>query len=150
MTVPSVPTICSKGLFVLWQDPSICQSFRFFRFHSVLPWKSKIHFVINYILLVNKHSIWPSGRDWVVCFYLKALKNLTYPVFLDGFWFVHIPFISSVKFWSLARFQMDNLSHLVVLTFLYPVCTSWRHLVIMWSIVSCLSPHNLHLLIYWV
>ena len=33
------------------------------------------------------------------------------PIFLDGYWFVHIPFGSMVKIQSFAQFPLDHLSH---------------------------------------
>ena len=40
----------------------------------------------------------------------------------DGFWFVHIPFVSMAKFLSLTQFPMDHLSHLVMPTLVFLLC----------------------------
>ena len=64
------------------------------------------------------------------------------------FWFVHIPFISTVKFQSLAQFPVDHPS-LLCLVF-HSFCASSQRSIIMWLIVSSQSPHYLHLLFYGV
>ena len=59
------------------------------------------------------HSVWSSGRDWVICLYLKIPENFVWLIFLDGFRVVHIPFGRMVKFKLLAQFPVDHLSHIV-------------------------------------
>ena len=55
-----------------------------------------------------------------------------------------MPFIRMVEFKFLAQFSVDHLAHPLVL---YSFSASLEHLLIMWLIVSSLSPHDLHLLL---
>ena len=64
---------------------------------------------------------------------------------LDRFWVVHIPFVHMVKLQNLAQFPVGHLAYSVVRV-LYSFCANLLHSLIMWLIVSSLSPHNLHLL----
>ena len=53
--------------------------------------------------------------------YLKIPENFMHLILLDGFWFVHIPFGSMVKFQFLAQFSVDHLSYTVVSSFILPL-----------------------------
>ena len=58
-------------------------------------------------------------------------------IFQDRFWFVHIPFIRMVQLQFLALFPVDHVAHPV----LYSFCANLLHTLIMWLIVSSLSPY---------
>ena len=66
-------------------------------------------------------------------------------IFLDRCWVVHIPFVSMVELKFPAHFPVDRLADPVVSR-----RANLLHLLIMWLIVSSLSPHSLHLLFCWV
>ena len=62
---------------------------------------------------------------------------------------VHIPYIRMVKFKFLAQFSVDH-QPIHSCQVLSSFCTDLLDSAIMWWIVSSLSPHNLHLLFYYV
>ena len=72
--------------------------------------------------------------------YLKIPEKFVRFIFGDRFWVVQISFVRMIKFKLLAQFLMDPLP---TQTFhvLYYFCTNFVHLLIMWLIVSSLSPH---------
>ena len=43
------------------------------------------------------------------CLYFQTQENLMRLFVLDGFWLIHIPFGSTVKFYFLAQFPVDHL-----------------------------------------
>ena len=63
----------------------------------------------------------------------------------DGFQVVHIPLVHMVKFKFIAQFPLDQ-HPTQSCWLLYSFCTNLLHLLIIWLIVSSLSPHNLQLL----
>ena len=67
----------------------------------------------------------------------------------DGFWVVHILLVHMVKSKYLAQFPVDTLPNSVMynLRFFLPEFAAFTY---MWFILSFLSPHNLHLLFYYV
>ena len=69
--------------------------------------------------------------------------------FLDKFWVAHIPRVRMVKFKLLAQFPWITFPIQSCLV-LYSLCANLLHSLIMWLIVSSLSPHNLHQLFYCV
>ena len=60
----------------------------------------------------------------------------------DRFWVVYIPFVRMIKFKFLAQFRVDHLLTQSCLV-LYSFCGNLLHLLIMWLIISSLSPHKL-------
>ena len=58
---------------------------------------------------------------------------------------MHIPFVSMVMFEFLAYFPVDHIAYQTCLA-LYSFCANLLHSLIMWLIVSSLSPHIQHLL----
>ena len=66
------------------------------------------------LFLLIYHKICSSGWDYVICLYLEIPENFVRFNLQDGFWFVHIPFGSMVKFQFLAQFPVDHQSYLVV------------------------------------
>ena len=85
-----------------------------------------------------------SNRDLVIHLYVKIPENFLRLIFLDRFWFVHIPFRSMVKIQSLAQFPVDHLSNPVMFCLVIHLCQLAAFVI--WLIVSSLSKHNLHLL----
>ena len=63
----------------------------------------------------------------------------------NSFWVVHVPFVRIVKFQFLTQFPVDHLAHPII-SILYSFYANLLHSLIMWLIVSSLSPYNLHLL----
>ena len=128
------------GFFLaLWQDPSICRSFRFLLFS--LDYK---FFFFSWS--INTRFDLLIGFGWSVCI-TESSTIFIHVIFFDRFWFVHIPFV--IKFQSLKAFPDDHLSHLVVPS-LVLLLHYFQHLLIMWLTVSCLPPHKLHLIFYCV
>ena len=81
----------------------------------------------------------------MICLYLKTPKKIVRFIFLDGFWVIHIPFFSMVKFKLFAQLPVDHLAHSDVLSL---ILSLWflRHSLIKWLIILSPSPHNQHLL----
>ena len=86
----SMSPSCYTAFSVLWQDPNICLAFLF------IQWSAGAAKFTRWQDLFEDY-IWPSGRDWVICLYLKVQKNFMRLIFLDRFWFVLMPFRSMVK-----------------------------------------------------
>ena len=73
--------------------------------------------------------------------HLKIPGSFVHLILLDRFWFVHIPFGRMDKLQFLAQFPVDHQSCIVLCS----SCANLLHLLIMWLIVSSLSPNNIHL-----
>ena len=69
-----------------------------------------------------------------------------YVILQDRCSVVHIPFVLMTKCKFLAKLPVDNLIHPVVSRLLLILWYFFKHSIIMWLMVSSLSPHNLHLL----
>ena len=69
-------------------------------------------------------------------------------VLLLLYWVVHLPFVRMVKLQLLIEFPVDHVAHLVVPSLIL-FYANLLHSLIMWLIVSSLSPYN-HLLFCWV
>ena len=90
-----------------------------FRFLSILlrsGWtaKSTIQQVFSlspFFLLNITNSGWSSGRNLVICLYLKIPAKFVRLIFQDEFWVMRIPFCSMVRFQFLAQFPVDHLPH---------------------------------------
>ena len=112
----------SKGINNDWLSQSLSRAF------SALWQDIGIYLSIYFLLL----SLWSaettksSDRAWLIS------ENVTHLIFLDRFWFVHILFVSMVKFESLALFPVDHLSHPVMpsLVFLFWQFAKFLHNVI--------------------
>ena len=96
-------------------------------------------------------------RDpYVLCIYVMYIL-CTFHIFMygyvtvlhDGFWFVHIPLGSMVKFQFLAQFPVNRHNHPVVPQLKLILCqfVTFFYKVI---IISSLSPYNVHLLFCWI
>ena len=127
-------------------------SFKFFQFYSVVSRDSKVDNFANsfsfffFLLIIIRSGLLAEIR-WSVCM-TKSHRSLCV-IFQDRCWDVHIPFVSMVKFKFLAHFPgiiLPTQSCLV----LYSLCANLLHSLIMWLMVSSLSPHSLHLLFCWV
>ena len=66
-----------------------------------------------------------------------------YVILQDRCWVVQIPFVRMVKFQFLAQFPVDHLTHPVLFSLIL-FGANLLHSLIMWLIISSLSPHNLH------
>ena len=106
----SLSSSCSIAFLVLGQAARIRLSSRFlwFLFCGSPGWQSP-----QFVRISLFHS-WSFGRDLVICLYLEISANFVRLVLKKGFWFVHIPFGSIVKFQFLAQFSVDHLHQPVV------------------------------------
>ena len=60
------------------------QLFAFFHFHSLVPWKCKIHSMVNSSLF-NLNLNWLSCLNWVFGFYQKGQENVLRHIFSGRF-----------------------------------------------------------------
>ena len=79
--------------------------------------------------------------------YHKIPKNFVRLIFKNGFRVMQISFVRGVKSKFLAQFPVDHLPLPVMSSLI--LCANLLHSLIMWLIVSSLSPHNLYLLFRW-
>ena len=104
----------------------LCRFFARFKYLSFFFYfllkDSKIRETLGFLLFLNYHLVWCSGRDEGIILYLKINENFMHLILQHGFWFVHIPFCSMIKFQFLAQFLVDNLSHPHVLSFIFFWC----------------------------
>ena len=80
----------------------------------------------------------------MICLYLKIPENISLLIFQEGFWVVSISFDRMVKFQFLAQSPVDHLATQPYLV-LYSLCANLPLSLIVWLIVSSLSPHGPHL-----
>ena len=66
--------------------------------------------------------MWFSCWDQVIRLYLKISKKFKSFIFLDRFWFVHLPFNNRVKFQSLAQFPVNHLSYPIEFSLILFLC----------------------------
>ena len=85
------------------------------------------------------------GLDSVIRLYVKILEEIECLILQDRCRSVHIPFVRMVKFKILHNSQWITFPIQSCLI-LYSFCVNLLHSIIMGSIVSSLSPHNLYLL----
>ena len=101
--------LCSTTFSALWQGPSICQVYRFplFLLCSSLKWQKSLHDKFFYFCWLKLGLVfWPELCGLFVS--QKFPENSMDLIFWDRSWFVHIPFISMVKFQSLIHFPVDH------------------------------------------
>ena len=67
-----------------------------------------------FFVFVYYYNVCSSGRDSVICLYLKIPTKLIRFILLDRFWVVHIPFVRMVKFKFFAQLPVDHLAHPVL------------------------------------
>ena len=68
-----------------------------------------------FFLVVNYHKVRSSGNVYIIWLYLKTPKKILCSILPGGFWFMHVPFGSTVKFQFLTHFPSDHFSHPVCL-----------------------------------
>ena len=73
----------------------------------------------------DDHLVWSSGRDSLICLYLKIPDTFVHLILQDGFWVDHIPLFRMVKFQFHTQIPVDHLSHPVV-SYLYSFCANLR------------------------
>ena len=121
--------------------------FAFFQLYSAVSWDSKVHNSAGSLFLVDYYLDWSSGRDKMICLYLKIPRKFMRLIFLDGFWIVNLLVWPNLNFLHNSRWVTLSTQSCLVLYYFY---TSLLHSLIMWLIVSSLSPHNLHQPFCWV
>ena len=162
VTVPRAPiiigitvTFMSHSFF--FQFPRKIQVlfllFIFFQLYSLV---SKVHNFVSFcflfcffLLLIVISSGHRAEIRWSACM-SKSHSNLCLILHIRC-WVVHIPFLRMVKFKLLAQLPVDYFPHFTQSCLvLYSFCANLLHSLIMWLMVSSLSPHNLHLLFCYV
>ena len=108
----TVSSSCSIVFIVLWQS---LVTYRFFHFLYV-----KVHFSAGSLFIVD--YVWSSGRNEVICLYLRIPVNFVHLILPDGFWVVHILFVPVVKFQLIAQFPVSYLLHAVVFSLILLLC----------------------------
>ena len=118
--------------------------FNFFQFYSVVSRDSKVHnsgSSLFFLLLI----IIRSGRlaeIWRSICMRKSRRVSAFGLWLNHvLWWAHFSFLHNSQ-----RITFSTQSGLVLSSF----CSNLLHSLIMWLMVSSLSPHDLHLLIYRV
>ena len=135
---------CSIFFSVAWQGRRVNSSFYF---PSVLfcgqPWQKSSQFY-NYFLLIIIRSGLLAEIRWSACM-SKSYRSLcvSFSMTNAGLCIYHLFVWSNLNF--LYIFQWITLPTQSCLV-LYFFCANLLHSLIMWLIVSSLSPHNLHLL----
>ena len=147
VTVPKAPI--AFGIIVTFMFNSffnsLARSMYFFFILSVLfcgklGQQSRQFCKFSFFLLIIIRSGLLAKIRWSVCM-SKSHRNLCV-IFLDSCWVVHISFVRGVKYKFLAHLPVFPLA----LSVLYSFWANLLHLLIMWLMISSLSPHSLHLL----
>ena len=124
-----------------------------FNFHSFVLFSGKFLVIVSFSfsLIFTLWSAW-TVIQWHVLFSFLFNYNMVWspenfrgPIPCDWFLFVHKPFGRMVKFQFLAQLLVDHLPNQLC-PVLYSLCASLPHSLIIWSIVSFLSPHSQNLL----
>ena len=106
--------------------------FTFFQSYSVVSRNIKVHnFANSLFFFVDK--VWSSGRDYVICSYVKIPKEFLCFILQDRCWVVPIPFVRMVKYSNLNflhNFQWITFPTQSCLL-LYSFCANLLHSVIM-------------------
>ena len=157
VTILSAPITISNTITFMFQIFSTLEQVRGicfpFRFLSVLPWSQSerqstlfgrfCFFVFCFLLTITK-----SGRlaeiRWFVCISKsQIILCISFSWTDSGLCIYHLFLWSNFNF-------LHNSQLITLLTksglVLYSICANLRHSLIMWLILSSLSPHNLHLL----
>ena len=92
---------------------------------------------------IDYYKVWSSSRDQVIFLHVKIRVEFVWVILQDRLWLVQIAFVRMVIFKFLAQLPMDHCKH-PVMSSLIVLCTNLLHSLIIWLMVSCLSPHNLH------
>ena len=107
---------------------------------------NKVHYSVSSLFFVDFYKFWSSGWELVTYLYLKIPEDFVRLIFQERFGVAHMPFVRMIKSKLLAQFPVDHHAHLVVPSLILFFWSSLLHSLIMWLVVSCLSPHNIHLL----
>ena len=84
----------------------------------------------------------------MVCLYLMIPENLEHLILQDKLQVVHIPYVCMISIpCTIPSGSSSQASHVFSCTIFW---TNLLHSLIIWLIVSSLSPHNLHLLFYYI
>ena len=123
--------------------------FTFFQFYSVVSRDSKVdYFASSLFLLIIIQSGLLAGIRWSVCI-LKSHRSLCELFSRTGarLCIYHLLVWSNLNFLLISQWiTLPTQSCLA----LYSRCANLLHLLIIWLMVSSLSPHSLHLLFCWV
>ena len=98
-----------------------------------------VFFLFSFLLIITRSGLLV-GTRWSVCI-SKSQRILC----VSSSKFVPVPFSSMVKFLALLSWITFSTQPSLVL---YSFCASLLHSLIIWLMVSSLSPHNLHLLFF--
>ena len=154
VTVPNAPI--TTGIIVTFMFHSFLKFpskvevlivlFTFFQFYSVVSRDIKVDNFENSLLflLISIRSGLLAEIRWSVCM-SKSYRSLrvSFSRTAVGFCIYHLFVWSNLNFLLISQWlTLPTQSCLV----LYSFCANLLHLLVMWSIVSSLSPHNLHLL----
>ena len=120
--------------------------YTFFWFHSVVCWDSKVHNSASSLFFVTIRSGYLAEIWWSVCI-LKSQRSLcvSFSRTDSGLCMYHLFVWSNFNF--LHNSQWITLPTQSCLVFSF--CANLLHSFI-WLIILYLSPHNLHLLFYYV
>ena len=94
---------------------------------------SSLFFVVDY------HKVWSTGQELVIRLYLRIPEKFVHLILHDRSMVVHIPLVSIVKFKILVQFPVEHFLALLCLV-LYTICVSLLHSLIIWFILTSLSP----------
>ena len=105
---PSIP--CSTVFSVLLQSLSTYLSFCFLSVLLCGQLERQSLLSGSFFFFFYYHSVWSSGRDLVICLYLKTPEKFVRLILQDGFLSLHKPFVCMIKFKFIAQFPVDHLS----------------------------------------
>ena len=158
VTVPNAPI--TIGIIVtcmfhsFFQFPSkvevLIPLFTFFHFPSVVSRDSKVDYFASslfFFLIIIKSGLL-AGIRWSVCM-LKSYRSLCVAFSRTGagLCIYHLLVWSNLSFLHISQWiTLPTQSCLA----LYSLCANLLHSLIIWLMVSSLSPHSLHLLFCWV
>ena len=100
------------------KDQVLIILFASFQLYSVVRTaKSTILQVLFFF--VDYYKVRSSGRDLVICLYVKIQKEYVYFILQERFWAVHTAFVCMVKFQFLAGFPVDRFAYPVVSSLIF-------------------------------
>ena len=109
--------------------------------------KSTILQVLFFLLIIIKSGLLARIR-WSVCIF-KSHGSLCVGFSRTGagFCIYHLLLWSNLNFFPISQWiTLPTLSYLA----LYSICANLLHSLIIWLMVSSMSPHSLHLLFWWI
>ena len=83
---------------------------------------SKVNNFADSLSFVDYYELWSSGRDYVICLYVKAPLEFMRVIFKDRRQVVHIPFVCMVELKFPAHFPVDYLVDPVVSRLVLLLC----------------------------